>query len=323
MVTLDLADTLVVSDGDGLSIDEQFAGPVGGSTVEGDRAWRSGGIDAGPDNLVARALRAVGRTARVDLVKRIPPGAGLGGGSADAAAILRWSGTTDPAVAAGLGADIPFCLVGGRAMVRGIGEDVTPLPFEEQAFTLVPAPVRDGHTAPCTPRGTGSTVRGRGSVPGSRRPCPRLGRGTGPGVRGQRSRGPRPGRGTPPRGVAGPPGRAHRPPTQAGGQRVHLVRGRDSCRAGTRGTVRGPAGLGAGPRRRGAHHAGRLSGTIGAVRAGAAVPPGGTEERGVDRRDQTGRSEEVGLTCPPPAAANGWPSASSCASSCACACGAS
>ena len=136
MVTLDLADTLVVSDGDGLSVEEQFAGPVGGSTVEGDRAWRSGGIDAGPDNLVARALRAVGRTARVALVKRIPPGAGLGGGSADAAAILRWSGTTDPAVAAGLGADIPFCLVGGRAMVRGIGEDVTPLPFEEQAFTL-------------------------------------------------------------------------------------------------------------------------------------------------------------------------------------------
>lgn len=136
MVTLDLADTLVVSDGDGLSIEERFAGPVGGSTVADGRAWQSGAIDAGPDNLVARALRAVGRTARVAVVKRIPPGAGLGGGSADAAAILRWSGSTDPAVAAGLGADIPFCVVGGRAMVRGIGEVVTPLPFEEQAFTL-------------------------------------------------------------------------------------------------------------------------------------------------------------------------------------------
>jgi 4-diphosphocytidyl-2-C-methyl-D-erythritol kinase len=139
MVTVDLADTLVVGDGDGLIIDEQLTGPgvgsVAGPGADGG-SWRSGGVDPGPENLVARALRAVGRTARVELVKRIPPGAGLGGGSADAAAILRWAGSADPALAAGLGADIPFCLVGGRALVRGIGEEVTPLPFEERAFTL-------------------------------------------------------------------------------------------------------------------------------------------------------------------------------------------
>jgi 4-diphosphocytidyl-2-C-methyl-D-erythritol kinase len=128
MVTLDLADTLVVADGDGLTISEQFA--------PGTRDWRTGGVDSGPDNLVARALAVVGRTARVDLVKRIPPGAGLGGGSADAAAILRWAGRTDPRLAARLGADIPFCLAGGRALVRGIGEEVVPLPFVERAFTL-------------------------------------------------------------------------------------------------------------------------------------------------------------------------------------------
>jgi 4-diphosphocytidyl-2-C-methyl-D-erythritol kinase len=127
MVTLDLADTLTVSDGDGLTIDEQLAG---------GRGWRSGGVAAGADNLVSRALRAVGRTARVVLVKRIPPGAGLGGGSADAAAILRWAGTTDPKLAADLGADIPFCVVGGRALVRGIGEEVTSLPFQARTFTL-------------------------------------------------------------------------------------------------------------------------------------------------------------------------------------------
>ncbi len=130
MVTLDLADTLVVADGDGLTVSEQFAGGAG----PGD--WRAGGVDPGPDNLVSRALAAVGRTARVDLVKRIPPGAGLGGGSADAAAILRWAGSTDPGLAARLGADIPFCLAGGRALVRGIGEEVVPLPFLERAFTL-------------------------------------------------------------------------------------------------------------------------------------------------------------------------------------------
>ncbi len=137
MVTLDLADTLVVGEGDGLTTDltisERFTGPAEPS---GTGRWRSGGIDPGPDNLVARALRAAGRTARVDLIKRIPPGAGLGGGSADAAAILRWSGAVDPALAVGLGADIPFCVVGGRALVRGIGEDVSPLPYQHRTFTL-------------------------------------------------------------------------------------------------------------------------------------------------------------------------------------------
>jgi 4-diphosphocytidyl-2-C-methyl-D-erythritol kinase len=133
MVTLDLVDTLVVSEGDGLSIDERLTGPAGAS---GSEPWRSGRIDPGPDNLVNRALREAGRTAHVDLVKRIPPGAGLGGGSADAAAILRWAGIVDPVRAAVLGADIPFCVLGGRALVRGIGEDVTPVPFEPRAFTL-------------------------------------------------------------------------------------------------------------------------------------------------------------------------------------------
>ena len=43
-------------------------------------------------------------------------------------------------VAAALGADVPFCLTGGRAMVRGIGESVTPLPFEDRRFTLLLLP---------------------------------------------------------------------------------------------------------------------------------------------------------------------------------------
>ena len=64
------------------------------------------------DNLVARALGAVGRTARVRLVKRIPVGGGLGGGSSDAAAVLRWAGCADLAVALRLGSDVPFCVVG-------------------------------------------------------------------------------------------------------------------------------------------------------------------------------------------------------------------
>jgi 4-diphosphocytidyl-2-C-methyl-D-erythritol kinase len=91
-------------------------------------------------NLVRRALRAAGRTAQVRLTKRIPAGGGLGGGSADAAAVLRWAGVTDLAVAADLGADVAFCLVGGRARVTGVGEVIDPLPFEDCAFTLLTPP---------------------------------------------------------------------------------------------------------------------------------------------------------------------------------------
>ena len=116
MVTLDFADVLRVRDG--------------------------GVNDLPPDNLVSRALAAVGRSAHVRLDKRIPAGAGLGGGSADAAAILRWAGCTSVEVAVGLGADVPFCLLGGgRARVTGIGEVVSPLPPVDLSFTLLTPPL--------------------------------------------------------------------------------------------------------------------------------------------------------------------------------------
>ena len=98
------------------------------------------GSDAVPtdeSNLVRRALALVGRTAGVTLDKRIPTGGGLGGGSADAGAILRWAGGVSAEVAVRLGGDVPFCQVGGRALVEGIGESVTPLAFEERAVTLL------------------------------------------------------------------------------------------------------------------------------------------------------------------------------------------
>jgi 4-diphosphocytidyl-2-C-methyl-D-erythritol kinase len=127
MVTISLADRLEFGPGDGLEV-------VGGPA----------GVPTGSDNLVARALSACGRAAHVRLHKAIPPGAGLGGGSADAAAVLRWAGVTDPSVAASLGADVPFCVVGGRARVTGVGEVVEPLPFDEVAgrmWTLLMPPL--------------------------------------------------------------------------------------------------------------------------------------------------------------------------------------
>ena len=138
MVTLDLADTLEIDDsGDG----------AGETALEVVTSWPAGSVARDPDalgpvadNLVVRALAVAGRTARVLLVTRVPPGAGLGGGSADAAAVLRWAGCSDPAVAATLGADVPFCLTGGRALVTGVGEEVAPLAFEERTFVLVLPP---------------------------------------------------------------------------------------------------------------------------------------------------------------------------------------
>jgi 4-diphosphocytidyl-2-C-methyl-D-erythritol kinase len=105
-------------------------------------AFSPGRNDLPADDLVSRALRAVKREqdTHVALTKRIPVGAGLGGGSADAAAVLRCAGCHDLDVAVLLGADVPFCLVGGRARVRGIGEVVEPLPFEARTFTLLTPP---------------------------------------------------------------------------------------------------------------------------------------------------------------------------------------
>ena len=140
MVSLDLADTLIVTTGLDGGLDGGTRLDVIPDWPRGAEGWRDIDVGATEDNLVTRALDAVARTAHVRLVKRIPPGAGLGGGSADAAAVLRWAGCTDRTVAARLGADVPFCLLGGRARVSGIGEDVVPLPYEARSFLLVLPP---------------------------------------------------------------------------------------------------------------------------------------------------------------------------------------
>jgi 4-diphosphocytidyl-2-C-methyl-D-erythritol kinase len=88
-------------------------------------------------NLIVRALRLVGRRAGVRVEKSIPVGGGLGGGSADAAAILRWAGGVPNEVAVTLGGDVPFCQCGGRALVEGVGERLSELPYEQRHLTLI------------------------------------------------------------------------------------------------------------------------------------------------------------------------------------------
>lgn len=107
------------------------------------------GID-GPE-LGARALDALRKRGwaadpvRIEIEKQIPVAAGLGGGSADAAAVLRLArGELDGVeeIAAELGADVPSQLVSGPALISGAGERVEPLgPTRELGVLLLPSAV--------------------------------------------------------------------------------------------------------------------------------------------------------------------------------------
>lgn len=108
------------------------------------------------DNLAVRAAhllrRLAGRdvpTVRIELNKHIPVQAGLGGGSSDAAAVLKtlnilWNlglGTYElERAAAELGSDVPFFIHGGTALIEGRGERVTTLPDAEQLWLVVVKP---------------------------------------------------------------------------------------------------------------------------------------------------------------------------------------
>ena len=108
-------------------------------------------------NLVLRAAEAlqkhagIAQGAAIRLHKRIPTGAGLGGGSSDAAAVLHglnhlW-GLDYPLetlceIGLSIGADIPYCLHGGLCRVQGIGEVITPLETDKVYHLVLLQPCR-------------------------------------------------------------------------------------------------------------------------------------------------------------------------------------
>lgn len=111
----------------------------------------------GPDHLALRAAQALAQAtntsygASIHVHKRIPVGAGMGGGSADAAAVLvglnklwKLSLTTEELCQIGLtlGADVPFCIQGGLMRVSGIGEIMTPVPCHRHYWLIAAQPCR-------------------------------------------------------------------------------------------------------------------------------------------------------------------------------------
>lgn len=99
-------------------------------------------LSAGEDNLVMRSARRIQAAAgaqlgaKITLFKRIPMGAGLGGGSADAAAVLKalnalwqigFSREKLCAIGEEIGADVPFCIMDRPMRVQGIGERMHPI----------------------------------------------------------------------------------------------------------------------------------------------------------------------------------------------------
>jgi 4-diphosphocytidyl-2-C-methyl-D-erythritol kinase len=124
------------------------------------------------DNLVTRAASALAVAAGVPadlaartvlaLEKNLPVASGIGGGSADAAATLHalmalWqvelSGAARARLALSLGADVPVCLAGEAARMRGIGDSLEPLPALPPAYLVL--------VNPCVPCPTGPVFKAR------------------------------------------------------------------------------------------------------------------------------------------------------------------
>lgn len=140
MQTVSLADTLTIRQADALTVECDAPGLDGDSNL----AWRAAATLAERAGIPPRA--------QISIAKRIPTAAGLGGGSADAAAALRglnqlwgldWPIEELAAIAAGLGSDVPFLLNGGTALATGRGDRITPLPASPDYELLLIAAAAD------------------------------------------------------------------------------------------------------------------------------------------------------------------------------------
>ncbi len=140
MQTVDICDDLVL---------ERTSGP--GIQLKTDNVQ----LPTNRDNLICRAAallmeeKKIAEGVKITLTKRIPIAAGMAGGSSDAAATMRglnalfdmgYSEKDLQRLGVKLGADIPYCIVGGTMLSEGIGEILTPLPAPPKAHLVVAKP---------------------------------------------------------------------------------------------------------------------------------------------------------------------------------------
>ena len=140
MQTIDICDRLKISESDRLEVtcsDDSLSGSVNLAHAAALRLSESVGVNLG---------------ARIEITKRIPIAAGLGGGSSDAAAALRglnrlWELGMTPQelmeVGSQVGSDVPFLVRGGTALVTGRGDEVTESPDANLARLVVAVPSRE------------------------------------------------------------------------------------------------------------------------------------------------------------------------------------
>ncbi|MBQ7568879.1 4-(cytidine 5'-diphospho)-2-C-methyl-D-erythritol kinase [bacterium] len=148
---LELADELMLSYSEATTIDIV------------DNVGRGFKVEANENNLVIKAQRALERHCQrelpcdIRLVKTIPAGGGLGGGSADAAAMLNGLNALYDlqlgddemlAIAATIGSDVPFAVMGGTALGTGRGEKLTQLPTTLAPYRVVLVTPSEGLSTP-------------------------------------------------------------------------------------------------------------------------------------------------------------------------------
>ncbi len=136
MQTVDLCDDIIltVSEGEGIEVlcDSSYA-PTGKENI----VYRAAEKYLSANDIIAKV--------KIELTKNIPSPAGMGGGSADAAAVLRglngiynkMSPEQLEEMALSIGADVPFCICGGTQRVRGVGEILDALPDLKDYYIVV------------------------------------------------------------------------------------------------------------------------------------------------------------------------------------------
>jgi len=154
MQSVDMHDTLWLEEADTLTLEDAAQAHTSQVAASNDEL-ASAAVTYDENNLVYRAAKKlrdychVSKGARMRLLKAIPSGAGMGGGSADAAAVLRglvqlWQLDISEEellkIGLSLGADIPFMLTGGLARVGGIGEEITPLSPAPKVYLVMLQP---------------------------------------------------------------------------------------------------------------------------------------------------------------------------------------